>query len=223
MFPFVFANDSDFASEQLQRQFIQNILDLGSQYSTIGTEESSPFVMKCAEIQLQFLMSSDLYERKGLFNILLEILEEDLEVPTTASNIDEAEGDMNSWVRRSNALAIVARILLEPIPGEHTNTIFGKLLELDKYFVGMSGKMTRKVDFLVVVRRALLRFIGVAGKAAVEVQCLIHLSNEENDALMDSLIRLYTSLDKVPSDELRQITIQFGETLCRYECPCSVS
>jgi hypothetical protein len=43
-----------------------------------------------------------------------------------------------------------------------------------------------------------------------------YLSNEQDNALMDSLIRIYASLDKLPSDELRQLTIQFGETLCRY-------
>ena len=44
-----------------------------------------------------------------------------------------------------------------------------------------------------------------------------YLSNEQDNALMDSLIRIYASLDKLPSDELRQLTIQFGERLCRYD------
>jgi hypothetical protein len=46
---------------------------------------------------------------------------------------------------------------------------------------------------------------------------LEYLSNEQDNPVMDSLIRIYESLDELPSDELRQLTIQFGETLCRYD------
>ena len=170
VFPSVISADgSDFASEQVQKRFIQNILDLGSQYSTIAKEDSSPFAVRCAEMQLLFLMSSDLYERRGLLNVLLEVLEEDLATSITESEVDESEGDVTALRRRSNALAILARIPLEPIPVDQANKIFDKLLELDKHFVRMPGKTMGNVDFLVVVRRALIRFVAVVRKSTVEV------------------------------------------------------
>jgi len=44
-----------------------------------------------------------------------------------------------------------------------------------------------------------------------------YLSNEQDNALADSLIGIYASLDKFSSDELRRLTLEFGETLCRYD------
>jgi len=118
-------------------------------------------------------MSSDLYERKGLFSTLLDILEEDLAIPAPESEVNNqsanSDGEINAWKRCCNAVTIVARIPLEPIPRDHKNTIFGKLLELDKYLVGISGKMNRNLETLIVVRRALIRFMGVVGKTTVEV------------------------------------------------------
>ena len=39
----------------------------------------------------------------------------------------------------------------------------------------------------------------------------------QDNILMDSVIGIYRSLDELPSDELRQLTVEFGETLCRYK------
>jgi hypothetical protein len=171
--PVVLADSSDFASEQIQREFIQIMLILASQYSSFFTkDETSPFALRCAEVQLRFLMSSDLYERKGLLNTLLDVLEEDLAIPAPGSDANsqsaKSDGDVNAW-RCCNSVMIVARIPLEPIPRDHKNTIFEKLMELDKYLVRMSGKMNGNLEILIVVRRALIRFVGVVGKTTVEV------------------------------------------------------
>lgn len=175
--PIVLADSSDFASEQIQREFIQIILILASQYSSFFTkDETSSFALRCAEVQLRFLMSSDLYERKGLLNTLLDVLEEDLAIPASESDVNtqsaKSDEDVNAWRRCCNAVMIVARIPLEPIPRDHKNTIFGMLVELDKYLVGMSGKMNGGLEILIVVRRALIRFVGVVGKTTVEVWTL---------------------------------------------------
>jgi len=44
-----------------------------------------------------------------------------------------------------------------------------------------------------------------------------YLSNEQDNDLMDSLVGIYASLDKPSSDELRGLTIELGEILCRYD------
>ena len=168
------ADSSDFASERIRREFIQIILILASQYSSFfNKDETSPFALRCAEVQLRFLMSSDLYERKGLLNRLLDVLEEDLAIPASESEGNsqsaKSDEDVNAWRRCCNAVTITARIPLEPIPRDHKNTIFEKLVELDKYLVGMSGKMDGNLEILIVVRRAVIRFVGVVGKTTIEV------------------------------------------------------
>ena len=182
MFSYAWADNSDFATEELQRQLIERILSLGSLYSNFRAEDDfSPFALRCTEVQLRFLMSSDLYERKGLFDTLLDILEEDLAIPAIGSegnheNSDQRERNDRLWKRCCNALTIVARIPSGPVSTDHKREIFDKLLELDKNFVGMTsewdGTCGNLVDHLIVVRRALIRFVSVVGKSTVEVMVL---------------------------------------------------
>jgi hypothetical protein len=121
-------------------------------------------------------MSSDLYERMGLLNTLLDVLEEDLatRAPTSEVNSQSGKsgGEVNGWRRYCNTVTIVARIPLEPIPLDHKNAIFGKLVGLDRYLVAMSGKVNGNLEILILVRRALIRFVGVVGKTTVEVWTL---------------------------------------------------
>jgi hypothetical protein len=62
------ADGSDEAKDSLQREFIQIICDLGSHYDYICLhEENTKTAIRCAELQLRFLISSSVYERDGLF------------------------------------------------------------------------------------------------------------------------------------------------------------
>jgi hypothetical protein len=138
-------------------------------------------------------MSSDVYEKRGLVgkfahleiltaDPLMEILGQDLEfnrpqiVGTALPNGDTAEEWSSAevvWRRCRNAVMVVSRIPLEPLPGQRKNEIFVKLLELDRGIV--SGKTKLKftdnetMDFLVVIRGALIRYGNGAGKTVVEV------------------------------------------------------
>ena len=73
-----------------------------------------------------------------------------------------------------NAVMIVSRIPLEPIPLQWKNLLFEKLLELDQAIVsgklGLPLKKTLdKTDLLVVLRCAMNRYVSIITRDAVEV------------------------------------------------------
>jgi hypothetical protein len=68
---------------------------------------------------------------------------------------------------------VISRIPLEPLPPQRRNEIFLKLLKLDRGIVSGNSKLTltktETMDFLVVIRGALIRYGNVAGKTVLEV------------------------------------------------------
>ena len=113
----------------------------------------------------------------------MEVLEEDLGVPTpplvngnVEANGDNLTGGEQEWrlVQLYNAIMIVSRIPLEPISLQRKNKLFEKLLNLDQAIVsGKIGlrlrKTLHKTDLLVMLRRALNRFVSVIARDVVEV------------------------------------------------------
>jgi hypothetical protein len=112
----------------------------------------------------------------------MEVLEQDLEAPTSslANGNVGTNGDKSAlrqeWrlMRMRNAVMIVSRIPLEPISLQQKNLLFKKLLELDQAIIsGKLGlplkKILDKTDLLVVLRRAMSRFVSAVARDTVEV------------------------------------------------------
>jgi hypothetical protein len=112
----------------------------------------------------------------------VEILGQDLEcnrphiIRTASTNGDAAEEWSSAgvvWRRCRNAVMVISRIPLEPLPPQRRNEIFLKLLKLDRGIVSGNSKLTltktETMDFLVVIRGALIRYGNVAGKTVLEV------------------------------------------------------
>jgi hypothetical protein len=65
------ADDSDLDDQSLRESFVRLICNLGSFYNCFSSQEvNREFSVRSAELQLRFLMSSDLYEDTGLFRRL---------------------------------------------------------------------------------------------------------------------------------------------------------
>lgn len=113
---------------------------------------------------------------------MLEILDSHIEVPTSSlvnGNV-ETNGDKSTvkqeWrlMKLCNAVKIVSRIPLGPIPLQWKNLLFERLLELDQAIV--SGKLglplketLDKTDLLVVLRCTMNRYVSTIARDAVEV------------------------------------------------------
>jgi hypothetical protein len=166
-------------------------------------ERNSEISIRCAELQLRFLMSSDVYEREGLVDPLMEVLEHDLSVP----NSSQVNGDINvngdctnhkisawSLARCRNAVAITSRILLEPVSRHRKNGIFEKLLILDQWVV--SGSMRQYFDkkhqteFLVTIRHAMIHFVNSVAKFVIEAS--LHFTTH----LIHRIINLWTDYSR---------------------------
>ncbi len=113
----------------------------------------------------------------------MEVLDEDLEVPTSPlfngnveSNRDNLKHGGHEWrlMRLHNAIMLVSRIPLETISLQRKNRLFEKLLNLDQAIVsGNIGlplrKTLHKTDLLLVLRHAMNRFVSVIARDVVEV------------------------------------------------------
>jgi hypothetical protein len=54
-------------SEQIRKDFVRIILNLGSLYDYFRPhEENTKMAIECAKLQYRLLMSSDVYERDGI-------------------------------------------------------------------------------------------------------------------------------------------------------------
>ena len=117
----------------------------------------------------------------------MDILESNLEMQmspqvngTAIVNGDKSDfsekQSKQKWMRASNAVTIVARLPLEPIPRYRKNAIFNKLLQLDKTVASNSVKLPwnleNKAVFLTIIRRALIRYVNTVEKWIIEVQSL---------------------------------------------------
>jgi hypothetical protein len=65
------ANDSDLDDQSLRESFVRVVCNMGSFHNYFSSQEvNTEFSVRSAELQLRFLMSSDLYEETGLFGRL---------------------------------------------------------------------------------------------------------------------------------------------------------
>lgn len=61
---------SDIASEELRKDFVQVVFNLGSQYDYFRPHEKNTMMsIEYAKLQYHVLMSSDFYERDGLVGL----------------------------------------------------------------------------------------------------------------------------------------------------------
>jgi hypothetical protein len=115
---------------------------------------------------------------------LIDVLGKDLELtPPLANGTANTNGDKRApsktkidgipWTRCRNAVMVISRMPLEPLPQQRKNEIFHKLLKLDREIVHGIVKLplqkSERLDFLVIIRRALIRYGNTVTKTVIEV------------------------------------------------------
>jgi len=162
---------------------------LGAEYDySLQHEENSEFASRCANLQYRFLISSDLYERLGLIRkfplshsllTLDPMMEAIIEILHRPGNV-QSNGTVTSETTQAkhlkplrNVLTIISRIPLEPIPIPLRNSVSMELISLDRALIyGLIPQFTNEqatIEVLIVIRRALVRFIDVASKDVITV------------------------------------------------------
>ena len=173
----------------MRRDFVESIMALGAEYDySLQHEGNNEFAARCAGLQYRFLISSDLYEKLGLigtfplFHSVLTLdplMEAIIEILHRPGNV-QSNGIVNSETTPANhlkplrnVLAIISRIPLEPIPIPLRDSVSMELISLDRALIyGLIPQLTNEqatIEVLIVIRRALVRFIDVASKEVITV------------------------------------------------------
>ena len=113
---------------------------------------------------------------------LINTLKQDIGVPTLQANGTVNGNDLKydnrtqegKQKRCINAIKILSRIPLGPIPGRMNDEILAALLRLDKLAISGSRDLSfvedgNRIEFLHLVRSAAIRFLRSIGKLKIEV------------------------------------------------------